>query len=219
MTRSRIRLLTLPTVSLAIALCGGVATAQETQAPVHEDNPAAATDNDKKPVKLKPKPQFQLADTIDGLFGQLKRTRNERRAGRIAERIWEEWRSSDSKSVDLLAGWARSAMGSKKYSVALDLLDQLVVLRPNYAEAYNQRATLHFIMENYDKSIADIERTLALEPRHFGALAGLASIFERLDQDEKALEAWYKTLEVYPALKSAQNAVIRLEEELAGSGI
>ena len=165
------------------------------------------------------KPTFVMAKDLDGLFKQLKRTRDDKLAKRISSRIWEEWQTSDSKSVDLLAGWARKASGSKKFGVALDLLDQVVVLRPKYAEGYNQRATLHFMMKNYDKSIADIERTLALEPRHYGALAGLAAILERLNQKEKALETWYKTLAVYPAMKSAQNAVLRLEEDLAGSGI
>jgi tetratricopeptide (TPR) repeat protein len=74
-------------------------------------------------------------------------------------------------------------------------------------------------MENYGKSIADIERTLALEPRHYGALAGLAAILERLNRQEEALETWYRVLSVYPAMTSGQDAVIRLEEDLAGSGI
>ncbi len=165
------------------------------------------------------KPEFELAKDLDGLFAQLGKTRNTRRAKRISGRIWELWRESDSKSVDLLTGWASTAMSAKRFSQALDLLDQVVYLRPDFAEGYNQRATLHFMMENYAKSISDIERTLALEPRHYGALAGLASIFERLNQKERALDTWYRTLAVYPAMKSAQNAVIRLEEQLAGSGI
>ena len=75
------------------------------------------------------------------------------------------------------------------------------------------------MMQNFGKSIADIESTLALEPRHYGALAGLAAILERLGQPEKSLETWYRVLEVYPAMKNAQDSVIRLEENLAGSGI
>ena len=173
-------------------------------------------------VTPKPKPQkpvFELAKDIDGLFEQLKRTRNEKRADQISSRIWSHWRTSDSKSIDLLTNWARAASKRKQFGKALDLLDQVVVLRPDYAEGYNQRATLHYMMDNYSKSIVDIERTLALEPRHYGALSGLAAILERLQQKEKALDTWYRTLEIYPAMKSAQSAVIRLEEELAGSGI
>lgn len=168
---------------------------------------------------VKPLPTVEFPKDLDGLFVQLKRTRDQKLAERISTRIWELWQTSDSKSVDLLTNWARAAAGTQRFAKALDLLDQVVVLRPQYAEGYNQRATLHFMMENYGKSVADIERTLALEPRHYGALAGLASILERLDQKPKALETWYRALEIYPAMKSAQDAVIRLEEDLTGSGI
>lgn len=166
-----------------------------------------------------PKPGFELAKDLDGLFAQLKRARDQKRADRISKAIWREWHQSDSRSIDLLTTWARAATGRKSYGKAMDLLDQVVTMRPSYAEGFNQRATLHFIMKNYSKSIADIERTLALEPRHFGALAGLANILEQLGEKRRAMDTWYRALEVYPTMKSAQAAVLRLEEELAGSGI
>jgi tetratricopeptide (TPR) repeat protein len=165
------------------------------------------------------KPPFEFAKDLDGLFKQLSRTRDAKLADRISTRIWEKWQTSDSRSIDLLTIWARNASGSRRFNVALDLLDQVIALRPEYAEGFNQRATLHFMMENYGKSIVDIERTLALEPRHYGALAGLAAILERLGEKEQALETWYRVLTIYPAMKSAQDSVVRLEEELAGSGI
>ncbi len=165
------------------------------------------------------KPAFELAKDLDGLFEQLARTADERRAKLISQRVWELWQTSDDRSIDLLTHWARNALSKKNYVAALDLLDQVVVLKPGYAEGWNQRATLHFQMRNYGRSIADIERTLALEPRHFGALAGLASIQQILERKDQALKTWYRALAVYPAMKSAQDAVIRLEEELAGSAI
>lgn len=185
-------------------------------APQQNSDPKEVPSADVSPA-TKPKPEFQLADNLDGLLEQLARTRDINRAKRVEQRIWELWRGSDSKSIDLLTGWARKAMGAKKFNQALDLLDQVVVLRPNYAEAWNQRATLHFMMQDYNKSIADIERTLALEPRHFGALAGLAYILERIGQKKRALDVWYRALRVYPAMKSGQDSILRLEEELAGA--
>ncbi|MEE9375071.1 MAG: hypothetical protein V3V04_01915, partial [Rhizobiaceae bacterium] len=155
----------------------------------------------------------------DGLFRPLKRTSEPKLAGKISTRIWEKWQQSGSKSIDLLTHWARQASGDNRFAQALDLLDQVILLRPKYAEGYNQRATVQYQMQNFVKSIADIERTLALEPRHYGAISGLASIFERLGQKSKALASWHRVLEIYPAMRSAQGAVIRLEEELAGSGI
>lgn len=175
------------------------------------------------PAPLQPLPgapqPFELAKDLDGLFDQLAKTRDQKRAERISSRIWEEWQTSDSRSIDLLTTWARSASGRKRFGAALDLLDQVIALRPDYAEGFNQRATLHYMMQSYGKSISDIERTLALEPRHYGALSGLASIFEQIGDKERALETWYRVLAIYPALKNAQDAVIRLEEELTGDGI
>ncbi len=189
----------------------------ETQAPAAP--PVVKAPDQTSPSVPKLKPAFKLADNLDELFVQLKRTRDKRRAKLISDRIWLKWRTSDSHTIDLLTTWARQATSKKDYHRALDLLDQVVVIEPEYAEGWNQRATLHFAMQEYGKSIADIERTLALEPRHYGALAGLASIFMRLRQKERALKTWYRVLEVYPAMKSAQSNVLRLEEDLAGSGI
>lgn len=211
-----LRLLLVLTILTGAGFGLGAAFAQSDQNPT-PDLPLERRAQPK--ADKKPAPAVELAKDLDGLFAQLKRTRDPKLAERISARIWEEWKTSDSRSIDLLTHWARSASGQKRYGKALDLLDQVVVLRPKYAEGYNQRATLHFMMQEYGKSIVDIERTLALEPRHYGALSGLASILERLGQKEKALETWYRALNVYPAMKNAQNSVLRLEEELEGSGI
>jgi len=157
--------------------------------------------------------------TLDRLFEQLKKDPRYSSASATARMIWREWTASGSKTIDLLMGWARTAMGNEEYAKAEDLLDQVTVLRPEYAEGWNRRATLYYAKSDFGRSLADIEKTLALEPRHFGALSGLAVIMQRLDRKEDALKAWYQVLEIYPANKSAQEAVIELEEDLAGSRI
>lgn len=154
--------------------------------------------------------------TLDRLFQQLKKDPKETSSTATARMIWREWTASGSKSIDLLMAWAGTAMRSKNYAKAEDLLDQVIVLNPKFAEGWNRRATLYFAKLDYSRSLADIEKTLALEPRHFGALSGLAVIMQRLDRDEDALKAWYRVLEIYPANKAAQDAVISLEEELSG---
>lgn len=160
------------------------------------------------------------ADTqLDSLFSNLKRERNEKAAERLANRIWEAWYRSGSASVDLMMLWAQQALEAKKFDVALDFLDQVVTLKPQYAEGWNRRATVHFMMGNFRKSMTDIERTLELEPRHFGALSGLAQIMAATNHNELALQAWQRVLVIYPMLRNAQNEVSRLEEELAGEGI
>jgi tetratricopeptide (TPR) repeat protein len=156
---------------------------------------------------------------LDALFGQLKRERNEKAAERIASRISEEWSHSGSASIDLMMTWSQTAMENKKFDVALDFLDQVVTMEPAYAEGWNRRATVHFMMQNYAKSMADISHTLELEPRHFGALSGMGQIMKNTGRDELALQAWQRVLDIYPMMRSAQNEVATLSEELAGEGI
>ncbi|WP_187968550.1 hypothetical protein [Aquibium microcysteis] len=159
------------------------------------------------------------ASRLDRLFADLKRERNEKAAERIASQIWAEWRKSGSASVDLMLQWSNEAAEKKKFDVALDFLDQVITLQPGFAEGWNRRATVHFMMDNYAKSMADIEHTLRLEPRHFGALTGLAAILKETGRKELALDAYERTLDIYPMMRDAQSEVATLSEELAGEGI
>ena len=121
--------------------------------------------------------------------------------------------------MDLMMGWSKTAIDGKKFDVALDFLDQVVTMSPSYAEGWNLRATVHFMMQNYAKSMSDINRTLQLEPRHFGALSGMGQIMKNTGHNELALQAWQRVLDIYPMMRSAQNEVATLSEELAGEGI
>ena len=152
---------------------------------------------------------------LDDLFDQLRSHTNPHAASRVSDSIWQEWRRSDNPTITLLSQWASDAISDREYSAALDILDQVVILAPSFSEGWNQRATVHYLNGDYGKSIADIERTLSLESRHYGALSGLASIQEILERDRDALDTWYRVLRIYPAMRSAQDSVIRLEEELS----
>jgi tetratricopeptide (TPR) repeat protein len=154
--------------------------------------------------------------TLDTLFAELKRSKDNPTAERLTAQIWREWGDSGSDSINLMMEWAQRAMGSRNFSAALDTLDQVVLLAPDFAEGWNKRATLHFMMEHPQKSMADIERTLALEPRHFGALAGMAEILRARGQDALALKAYERALEVYPRMRGAQQAVGDLTDSLSG---
>lgn len=156
---------------------------------------------------------------LDALFLDLKKETNERAARRIALRIGETWANSGSDTANLLIGWANDAIKAEKFSVALDFLDQVVMLFPDYAEGWNRRATVHFMMNDYARSMADISHTLELEPRHFGALAGMARILQATGRQEQALTAYEQVLNIYPMLRSAQSAVAEISDKLAGQGI
>lgn len=155
---------------------------------------------------------------LDDLFASLKRQRNQAEAERTASQIGAAFARSGSASIDLMMGWATKALSEKKFDLALDFLDQVIALKPTYAEAYNRRATVHFTMQNYQKAMSDIQRTIALEPRHFGALSGLAQIMDNTGREALALRAYERVLDVYPALRSAQDEVGRLADKLAGEG-
>jgi tetratricopeptide (TPR) repeat protein len=182
-----------------------------------EEQPPAASDQPQPTEPAKP-PQTRQ-ERLDSLFSQLKRERNEKAAERIAGQIWEEWFQSGSASIDLMMQWAQHAMEQQKYDVALDFLDEVITLQPGYAEGWNRRATVNFMMSNYAKSMSDIDHTLALEPRHFGALSGMAQILKNTGKKELALKAYQRVLDIYPMMRSAQNEVSTLSEELAGEGI
>lgn len=188
--------------ALGFGLLAGVAHAQPKSSPVA---PALTQD--------------QRAAALDDLFAELKRERKEIAAERIASRIRDEWNSSGSASVDAMMQWSNEAIKAQKFGVALDFLDRVTVLQPGYAEAWNMRATVHYLMKNYRKSMADIDRTLRLEPRHFGALSGMGAILKETGRTQSALGAYQRVLAIYPMMRSAQKEVDELSEELAGEGI
>jgi tetratricopeptide (TPR) repeat protein len=168
----------------------------------------------KEPVKVLSKPE-----RLDALFADLKKAKSPAVAEGVAARISREWADSGSASVNVMMNWANEAMEAKKYPIAMDFLDQVVVLQPDYAEGWNRRATLHFMMDNYAKSMADIEKTLKLEPRHYGALSGMGQIFMVLDNKPLALRSYERALEVYPMMRNLQEQVGQLADELAGNRI
>ncbi|MCO6185052.1 tetratricopeptide repeat protein [Rhizobium sp. L1K21] len=176
--------------------------------------PAAALAQSQEPEIVRP---LSKEGRLDELFAKLKKARNPTEAGDIADSIWAEWNDSGSATINLIMKWAQDAMGRQDYVAALDFLDQATSLMPTYAEAWNKRATLQYHMGNYKKSMSDVIRVLTLEPRHFGALSGMAIILEDTGRDEQALAVWQRLLEVYPGDRKAQNRVKSLSEKLAGS--
>ncbi|WFS00011.1 hypothetical protein [Rhizobium tumorigenes] len=154
---------------------------------------------------------------LDDLFTALKRQHDPDQAAGIANQIKVEWSQSGSATVDLLMQWAAKAIAEKRNAAAFDFLDQVIALKPRYVEGWNQRATLNYALGDYNKSMADIEQVLRLEPRHFGALAGMAAILTENGKDQQTLEIWQRFLAIYPANRAAQQQTDQLSEKLAGS--
>jgi Flp pilus assembly protein TadD len=137
----------------------------------------------------------------------------------IESAIVAEWSKSGSAAMDLLLSRGQKALSAGDHTAAIAHLTALTDHAPDFAEGWNARATAFFHAAQYGPAIADIERTLALEPRHFGALTGLAVILEKLGRPGDALAAWRRTFALNPHLDSASKAVERLGPKVDGRDI
>lgn len=176
-----------------------------------QDNapPASASST----ITLQPKPPADLrAEELDKLFAQLHAEGAEARAAGVEQKIWANWGRSDSITAEVLLGQASRAMNAQEFPVAEEILDRLLVARPEFAEAWNRRATLNFLARRYEKSLADIEKVLELEPRHFGALSGRGMIYEAQDKPDEALSAYRDALAVNPHMQAVREKVKLLEK-------
>lgn len=129
----------------------------------------------------------------------------------IESQIQRLWSRSGSEAMDLLLRRGNEALEAENYAAALEHLTALTDHAPDFAEAWNARATTFYLMEEYALSISDIQRTLALNPNHFGALMGLATMFEQMGEDDLALRAMYAVRELNPNRPGIDDAISRLE--------
>jgi tetratricopeptide (TPR) repeat protein len=170
------------------------------------------------PSKL-PKVGADRTKGLDFLFGALKAAPDAASARHVEARIWAMWMQTPSDTAALLMSRAKTAIDAKKMDVALKVLDSLIRLRPDYTEAWNRRATIYYLNNDYVRSMHDIQQVLAREPRHFGALAGLGMIMQEVGDDKRALEAFRKALAVHPHLEKVPDLVKSLTEKVEGRDI
>jgi tetratricopeptide (TPR) repeat protein len=170
------------------------------------------------PAKL-PRVPADKTRGLDFLFGALKAAPDEASAKHVEARIWAIWLQTPSDTVALLMTRAKVAMAAQNSDVALQLLDAVIRLRPDYVEGWNRRATLYYLRNDYTRSLADIEQVLAREPRHFGALAGLGMIMHDLGDEKRALDAFRRALAVNPHLDKVPEMVKTLSEKVEGRDI
>ena len=154
----------------------------------------------------------QREDTLDGLFATLQRAPGEAEAKQAEQKIWEIWAQSDSVTADVLLNQAVAAMNAGDNRASFGILNQVIATYPEYAEAWNKRATLNFMIGRYYDSLADIEKVLELEPRHFGALSGRGMIYQTQEKWGPALEAYREALKINPNLASVKEAIKQLEK-------
>jgi tetratricopeptide (TPR) repeat protein len=151
-------------------------------------------------------------DTLDSLFAKLRRASDQADAKATEQKIWAAWSQSDSVTADVLLNQAEAAMGVGDNRASLTILNQIIATYPTYAEAWNKRATLKFMIGRYDESLSDIEKVLELEPRHFGALSGRGMIYQSQKKWNDALAAYKNALAVNPNMASVKNAIEQIEK-------
>jgi tetratricopeptide (TPR) repeat protein len=187
-----------------------------------QEPPATPPTQQKKlpepPSKL-PKVGADKTRGLDFLFGALKAAPDEASAKHVEARIWAQWLHTPSDTAALLMMRAKVAMDAQQTDIALKLLDALVKLRPDWVEAWNRRATLYYLQNDYGRSLQDIEQVLIREPRHFGALAGLGMIMQDLGDNKRALDAFRKALAVNPHMDKVPELVKTLSEKVEGRDI
>ncbi|MDB5599249.1 MAG: repeat-containing protein [Xanthobacteraceae bacterium] len=197
----------------SLAVTGSMALAQVAPAP------------DKKgewihpPAELPKAPRGDRNYNLDMLFGGLKVAPDDASAKAIENRIWALMLASKSDTANLLMTRVKTAVDGENLDLAIQLLDSIIEIKPDYIEAWNRRATLYFLKKDYGRAFGDITEVLSREPRHFGALSGLGLIMQEMGDDKTALKVYRRALEVHPRLQRIPDIVKTLTEKVEGRPI
>lgn len=151
---------------------------------------------------------------LEELFSELLEVRGMTRVRTIESSIWRIWLDGGNSELNGIMARGIEAMNATRYRDAVERFTELILAAPSFAEAWNKRATAYYLMNRHEDSVRDIERTLALEPRHFGAISGMGLIFLQRGDEEGALGAFEKVLEIHPHARGARLYVERLRERL-----
>jgi tetratricopeptide (TPR) repeat protein len=154
------------------------------------------------------------AKQLDELFARLKIVKADEEGDAIVAQIWKLWQQSGNEKLDAAMQRAMLLMGQGLGVLAMPILDEIVAEKPDWAEGWNKRATVLYLMGEHDRSLADIDRTLALEPRHFGAIAGIGLIRIEKGEMREALAAFRRALAINPFLRERYGVIPALEKEL-----
>jgi len=152
---------------------------------------------------------FAQADQKDErlieLFDKLFLSTNNMEASKLLFNIWDIWSIADNQETQIIFDEANQFMDVGELDNAIELFTKVVKQSPEFAEGWNKRATVYFLKGELNKSISDIEKTLNLEPRHFGALDGLAEIYLMQDDLVGAALIYRRILEIIPSSKKSQD--------------
>jgi tetratricopeptide (TPR) repeat protein len=152
----------------------------------------------------------QTDERLDGLFELLQSTADPQTAREAEGEIWRIWVASGREEIDALMVEGILAMTTQRFDDAITIFSRITESAPGFAEGWNKRATAYYLNENYVASVEDIRRTLALEPRHFGAISGMGLIFLSRGDETGALGAFEAVLGIHPHAPGARERVEEL---------
>ena len=128
--------------------------------------------------------------------------------------LWSIWFRSGNKSLDDILQKGAGYIKQEQYAEAIDLLTEVIHTAPEFAEGYNQRALAYFMLEEWEQSIDDCKKVVALNPVHFGAYAGMGQCHLRLGNLREALKAFQRALEIHPSLYGVAHTILQIQEAL-----
>jgi tetratricopeptide (TPR) repeat protein len=197
-------------LTTAVLLAGAPAVA--------DDSPSApeAKPEAQAPQTKPDEPPQTPAEARADLYARLAGAKDADETAGIITLLLRAYAESGSDTGDLLLQRARKAIGAEEYPDAMKILDATIALLPDWAEGWNARATARYLDDDYNGSMADIAQTLKREPRHLGALMGMAAILEARGKTEDALKVYERALVIAPHWRNAQEAADRLKAALAG---
>lgn len=156
---------------------------------------------------------------LDQLFARLKATNNPAEVDMIEGMITEAWSTSSSPTATLLYHRGLEAMADNDDELAFNLFSAVTELQPDFAEAWHELGAVNFDMDAHDAALVDLEKCLRLQPRHYGALMGLARIFELYGNKKAALEALRRAYAINPHIDGLKHRIDVLAREVEGQGI
>ena len=158
------------------------------------------------------RPAATLPSRLDELFDRLLACPGPAEAVPIENAIWNAWMYDSHEGAELALDRATSDIAAQRYDIAETRLAILLRRRPEWAEAWNKRATLCYMLERDDESVAAIHRTLEIEPRHFGAMCGLGEILRSQGNIEAACLAFSMALRVHPLLGGVRQTLREMRQ-------
>ena len=160
---------------------------------------------------------MMLSD-LDDLFAQLRTATVPAEIEALQNGIWQLWLTSGDVALDKALEAGMRAMQADDYTLAISHFSDIILLKPDFTEAWNKRATAHYLRGEYRASLADISVTLGREPRHFGALWGQASIMQHLGEYRRALRVLDRLSAICPYFSGLREQQSSLREKLAEGG-